>query len=238
MKYNFVYDTDFLEKNYIYLSDEEKLVVYATVVGEHNAIFYGHEPERLIKAIKVLASNYPFVEATNLLVDEVEEDLRKATDGILYMKDFDSWSIMTQQFFYPYSINDKNRRCQFIATATENPIDTVVPDIINNFDIIYECKNDNKTQRKGWNLKSWFGDIVKYHNSLHSGHYVTSTELEVDGYWLRTDAFLYLAELTKKNPVTARKVAMVSRSISDCNYDSLTDMGDVKLAEKLVGVCK
>lgn len=238
MKYNFVYDTDFLEKNCIYLSDEERLVVYATVVGEHNAIFYGHEPERLIKAIKVLTSNYPFIESSNILVDEVEEDLRKATAGILYLKDFDSWGIMTQQFFYPYSINDKNRGCQFIATATENPLDTVVPDMINNFDIIYECKNDFKAQRKRWHLNSTFRDIVEYHNSLHSGRYVTSTGLEIDSYWLRNDAFSYLVALTKKNPVTARKVAMVSRSISDCNYDSLTDMGDIQLAEKLVGVCK
>jgi hypothetical protein len=233
-----VYDTDFLEKNCIYLSDEERLVVLATVVGQHNAIFYGHEPERLIKAIKMLTSNYPFVEATNLLVAEVEEDLRKATDGILYMKDFDSWGIITQQFFYPYSINDKNRDCQFIATATENPFDTVVPDMINNFDIIYECKNDYKAQHKKWHLNSSFRDIVEYHDSLKSGHYVTSKELEVDGYWLRTDAFLYLTELTKINPVTARKVAMVSRSITDCNFDSITGIDEIRHAEKLVGVCK
>lgn len=169
---------------------------------------------------------------------EVEEDLRKATDGILYMKDFDSWGIITQQFFYPYSINDKNRDCQFIATATENPFDTVVPDMINNFDIIYECKNDNKNQLSKWNLNSYFKDIYEYHDSLKSGHYVTSTELEVDGYWLRTDAFLYLTELTKRNPVTARKVAMVSRSIADCNFDGLTDIAEIRHAEKLVGVCK
>lgn len=235
MKYNFVYDTDFLENNCTYLSEEEKRVVYATVVGKHNAIFYGYKPERLIEAIKMIASANPFVEMPS---PPAYTELCKSNGGIAYLKDFDSWGIVGQQYLYPFSINDKERSTQFIATATENPLNVVVPDMINNFDVIYECKDDVKIKRTSWNLKSSFRHVVDYHHSLHSGKHVTSTELEVNNYWLCNDAFSYLIELTKRNPVTARKVAMVSRSISDCNFDSLTGMGDILYAERLAGVYK
>lgn len=235
MKYNFVHDADFLEKNFIYLSVEEKEIVFETVVGKHNAIFYGYKPERLIKAIKKLTGDNPFVEISSLPTDA---ERHKAKDGVVYMKDFDSWGIIDQQYLYSFSRNDKERLAQFIATATENPLNTVVPDMINNFDIIYECKKGDQNHYAKWYINTTFREVYEFHRSLHSGKSVTSTELEVANYWLFDDAYSYINKLAKNNPVLARKVAMVSRSVSDCNFESLTDMGDVRIAERLVGVCQ
>ena len=234
MKYNFVYDTDFLEKNSLYITEEEMNVVFATIVGKHNAIFYGYKPERLIDAIKKLTSNYPFVEISNL--STIEDDLHKSNGGILYMKDFDSWSLIDQQFLYSHSVNDRERCCQFITTTIHNPLDTVVPDMINNFDIIYMCKEDEKHPYLRTKLATKFGKVLNYHDSLHSGRYVTSTELELESYWLCNDAYLYLCKLGKVNPVIGRKVAMVSRSVSDCENFSLTTLEDVHTAERICGL--
>lgn len=54
MKYSFVYDKDFEETHFVELSNEEIQAVVVTVVGGHNAIFYGYKPERIVKAIKLL----------------------------------------------------------------------------------------------------------------------------------------------------------------------------------------
>ena len=189
----------------------------------------------MVDAIKKLTASNPFIEISSPPTDA---ERHKADGGIVYMKDFDSWGIINQQYLYPFSINDKERLAQFIATATENPLDTVVPDMINNFDIIYECEHNYKEQHPRWLLNTTFNGINHYHHSLHSGKLVTSTELEVESYWLGNEALSYLNRLAKNNLVTARKVAMVSRSVSDCNENSLTDMSDIRCAEKLVGVCQ
>lgn len=234
MKYNFVYDTDFLKKNSLYLTEEEMNIVFATIVGKHNAIFYGHNPERLIEAIKKLTSNYPFIATPNPLW--IEDKMRKSNGGILYMSDFDAWSVIDQQYMYAFTKNDRERCSQFIATTTHDPLETVVPDIINNFDIIYRCKEDEKLPYARTQIATKFRGVSEYHNSLHSGRYVTSTELELEDYWLKTDAYRYLSELGKNNPVIGRKVSMVSRSVSDCKCHSLTTLEDVRIAEVICGL--
>lgn len=234
MKYNFVYDTDFLSKNVFNLSSEEVDVVLATIVGKHNAIFYGNKPERLVDAVRFLSHSERFVEQK--LFSGIDDGLQRAKKGIMYLKDFDVWLIIEQQFLYGHTLNEPSRLTQFIATTSLNPTEVVVPDVLNNFDIIYRCKEGENHICSREHVSTRLEGIIKYHNSLHSGKYITSTELEFDGYWLRNDAYLYLRELGKTNPVIARKVAMVSRSISDCNYDSLTVMGDIRYAESLTGV--
>jgi hypothetical protein len=236
MKYNFVYDTDFIEKNLLCLSGEECDVVFATVVGKHNAIFYGYKPERLVKAIKKLTTDYPFVEISNS--SKIGDDLHNANSGILCIKDFDSWSIVDQQFLYSHTLNDSSRCTQFIATTIHNPFETVVPDVINNFDIIYMCKEDNKNTYNKTKLSVGYAYISTFHNSLHSGRFITSTQLELENYWLMDNAYENLCELRKGNASIARKVAMVARSVSDCKHHTLTDMDDISIAERLCGLSK
>ena len=55
MNYKFIFDKDFSEKYMIELSQEELRIVIATVLGGHNALFYGYKPERLVNAIKSLS---------------------------------------------------------------------------------------------------------------------------------------------------------------------------------------
>ncbi len=236
MKYNFVYDTDFIEKNIIYLSEEEVKVIFATVVGKHNAIFFGYKPERLVKAIKKLTADYPFVETAN--PSNIENDLHNAQDGILCIKDFDSWGIIDQQFLYGHTLNDPCRCSQFVATTIHNPFVTVVPDIINNFDIIYMCKEGDKNAYNKNKLLVGYNYVSSFHNGLHSGRYVTSTELALDGYWLTDGAYANLCERRKGDSVIARKVAMVSRSVSDCKHNSLTCNDDISIAERLCGLIR
>lgn len=234
MKYNFVYDADFLEKNSLYLSQEEMDIVLATVIGKHNAIFYGYQPERLIIAIKRLTSDFQFVEILNL--NSIEEKLPTSNDGILYTKDFDSWSIIDQQYLYAFSINDIGRSGQFIATTIHNPFETLVPDLINNFDIIYMCKGGEKSRYPKERLALKYRNISDFHHTLTSGKHITSTELQLRNYWLCNDAYDYLLKLSKNNPIIGRKVFTVSRSVSDCTFHNLTSIDDVHIAEGMCGV--
>lgn len=55
MNYRFIFDKEFSDKYMIELSQEELRIVIATVLGGHNALFYGYKPERLVNAIKSLA---------------------------------------------------------------------------------------------------------------------------------------------------------------------------------------
>lgn len=234
MKYNFVYDTDFIEKNILCLSEEECNVVFATVVGKHNAIFYGYKPERLVKAIKKLTTDYPFAETSS--PSKIGDDLHNANCGILYIKDFNSWGVIDQQFLYSYTLNDRSRCVQTIATTSLNPFKSVVPDIINNFDIIYMCKEGDKHSFNKTELSIGYAYISTFHNSLHSGRFITSTQLSLANYWLMDNAYEYLCDMEKRNPVIARKVAMVSRSVSDYKHHTLTDREDISIAERLCGL--
>ena len=236
MKYNFVYDTDFIEKNILCLSAEEVDVVFATVIGKHNAIFCGYKPERLINAVKFLSHSERFVEQK--LFSDLGIGLENATEGIMYLKDFDVWTVIEQHYLYGHTLNDSNRCTQFIATTTHNPFESVVPDIINNFDIIYMCKEDDKHSFNKTKLSVGYEYIRVFHNSLHSGRFITSTQLALDNYWLMDNAYGYLCYKWKRVPVIARKVAMVSRSVSDCKHHTLTDMDDISIAERLCGLSK
>ena len=236
MKYNFVYDTDFLAKNVFNLSAEEVDIVLATIIGKHNAIFYGNKPERLVDAVKFLSHSERFVEQK--LFSDIEIGLQNAKEGIMYLKDFDVWSIIEQQFLYSHTVNDPMRCTQFIATTVYNPSEVIVPDVLNNFDIIYRCKEGENHICSRERVSTRLEGIIEYHNSLHSGKCITSTELKLEGYWLWDDAFSYLLERGKTNPVIARKVAMVSRSVSDCKRNSLTTKDDIHTAEYMCGLRK
>lgn len=236
MKYNFVYDTDFLAKNVFNLSTEEVDIVLATIIGKHNAIFYGNKPERLVDAVKFLSHSERFVEQK--LFSGIDDGLQNAKKGIMYLKDFDVWSIIEQQFLYGHTINDPTRVTQFIATTILNPTEVVVPDVLNNFDIIYRCKEGENHICSRERVSTKLEGIIEYHNSLHSGKCITSTELKLEGYWLWNDAYSYLCKLVETNPVIARKVSMVSRSVSDCKRNSLTSMDDIHTAEYMCGLRK
>lgn len=54
MKYRFTHDAEYLKTHIVDLSENEMLAVLCTVLGGHNAEFYGYKTERIDNAIKLL----------------------------------------------------------------------------------------------------------------------------------------------------------------------------------------
>ena len=229
MKYNFVYDTEVLESMSNILSEDEIKIVLATVIGKHNAIFYGYNPERLIKAIKRITDTTKFVEQ-NAFCD-VDAGLYKSMGGIMYLKDFDVWKTMEQQFLYGHTLNAPIRTTQFIATVSGIPSNNIVPDVLNNFDIVYRCKEYCQTLTSNEKLLHKLESGIRYKDRLRSGDYTTSTELGIESYWLDCDAYYYVKRTEENNPVYARKIALVARSLSDIEHVARTELEQLQEAE-------
>lgn len=102
MKYNFVFDKDFLGNKTFCLSDMERFVVLAAVVGGHNVALSGYHTERLVSAIKYLRDkNTPFVSVeSNIehyeLIGKFSDSgikqgfVTDADGGVLHFSDLDS----------------------------------------------------------------------------------------------------------------------------------------------------
>lgn len=54
MKYKFTHDAEYLKTHIADLSEDEMLAVLCTILGGHNAEFYGYQTERIDNAIKLL----------------------------------------------------------------------------------------------------------------------------------------------------------------------------------------
>lgn len=54
MKYRFTHDAEYLKTHIVDLSENEMLAVLCTILGGHNAEFYGYKTERINNAIKLL----------------------------------------------------------------------------------------------------------------------------------------------------------------------------------------
>ena len=54
MKYKFTHDAEYLKTHIADLSENEMLAVLCTILGGHNAEFYGYKTERIDNAIKLL----------------------------------------------------------------------------------------------------------------------------------------------------------------------------------------
>ena len=230
MKYNFVYDTEVLESMSNILSEDEIKIVLATVIGKHNAIFYGYKPERLIKAIKRLSNETMFVEQNTF--SDIEDGLCNSIDGIMYLKDFDVWKVAEQQFLYGHTLNDSSRTTQFIANVSITPSACVIPDVLNNFDIVYKCTNSLQTPMSNETIKQKLNAGIWFRRKLRSGQYTTSTELRVERFWMDSDVYSNVERLSEENnPVYAKKIALVARSLSDIEQSTYTEMKQLHEAE-------
>lgn len=229
MKYNFVYDTDVL-KNLINLSAEEIDVVLATLIGSHNAIFYGHKPERLVDAIKKLESQKFHVCKSP---EDFDETIASSNNGILHLENLGSWSFLEQRFLYGHTLNDDQRTTQFIATTKEKPSECIAPDILNNFDIVYKCKPSCVTPQNTGDLVNKLESSKRFQGGLLSGSHRTSTSLIVDTYWMTYNAYTDIKKLSKTNSVYARKIAIVARSLSDISHTHMTSTEEVEKAKSL-----
>lgn len=103
MKYNFVFDQEFLGNSLFDLSEEECDIVRAVVTGGHNICIRGYRPERIVNAIKAVINAFnpcPMIEAPSSI--DIENfcgggtDLKMgsvslANNGILIMRDLDNF---------------------------------------------------------------------------------------------------------------------------------------------------
>lgn len=102
MKYKFIINEPVLDGQFVALSETEKDIVIATVVGYHSLLLEGFQTERITKAIKLLRDyNKPFVTVHEDCTDNeligiherggVTEGLvTEADGGYLYAKDLSS----------------------------------------------------------------------------------------------------------------------------------------------------
>lgn len=237
MKYKFVYDTEVICNN-SNLTPEERNVVIATVVGKHNALFYGCNPERLVKAVKKLSELFIEVEH-GCSVDKLigcgvysSGYIQQAEKGVLFVDGLDSYNADFQSNLRGCSINYENRVLQLIATTAIAPYYGVRRELLDNFDIVYQCKNEERRIRPYSDLIDKMNSINKFRSTLLSGRHVTATFAEIDTYWNLSSFQQYYEQLReRKGNVIAMKLAKVARSVSDITKDQMTGYGDLKIAE-------
>lgn len=115
MKYKFKFDENFLADKYVLLSAIEKTVVMSVILGRHNAVFYGYEPERLVNIIKMLKTvDTSFVEVPkNCSIVELcgggselkQGYMTDADKGILYMPDLQGYRSSVISMLTPALLN-------------------------------------------------------------------------------------------------------------------------------------
>lgn len=71
MKYKFTHDAEYLKTHIADLSENEMLAVLCTILGGHNAEFYGYQTERINNAIKLLEEKVQGIIPFNDKIEQV-----------------------------------------------------------------------------------------------------------------------------------------------------------------------
>lgn len=108
MKYKFVMPPNLAPKMFD-LSEEEVRIVLATVLGHHNAIFWGYKPERLATAVRYLSDD------NILMLCDIGRD-----EQIRLMNGFDTDS-------------------QHILVLSNTPSSSVICGLVEKFSVVYKC---------------------------------------------------------------------------------------------------
>lgn len=248
MKYHFVYDEAYLALRDLRLSDEECKVVLATVIGNHNALFYGYKPERLVNEIKKLSSHMRFsregefmgfvdIDAENMHVPSVEhytDYCDYAKNGGVYIKGIENMSLQLQT---ELSIKSENttREFQLVATATTpgSVINSVIIPLLDNFDIVYKCKGKGITYRTTQDLIKTLEKTVRYRVGLTSGQHITGRFTDSNMCYGNSDVrTLYNSESRTDNKKPFKYIK-VARSFADLDGENLTLLRHYNLAKEL-----
>lgn len=188
MKYKFVYDADFIAKNNLCLSEEEVRIVLATVLGQHNAIFWGYKPERLAKAVSCLSDN-----------------------GILILNDI---GLDKQQ----YLMNNFDKDKQYMLVESTPPSSTIICGLIEKFSVVYKCveaETCDFTASSKSVLRNRIEQCNFTRRRWDSTGYIQGKLPTLQRFWV-TDNFwnLYIDSKTLDG-FKAIKFAAVARSLSD-----------------------
>ena len=182
MKYKFIFDKE-ISDSFIYLSDEEKRIVLATVLGTHCAIFYGHNPERLCEAIGRLTElDIKKVDCKNLPYSREEKKSIVPQNGLLYCENFD---FADEEFKSIVEESYRTLPIQVIATMTS--VSDCECSLFDYFDIFYKCK-DNADSVFSKRMCMEVISKAKYErSSWDSGQYTIGRENSFKHIWYKQD---------------------------------------------------
>lgn len=216
MKYKFVYDDSFLKDNGVFLSNREFRVALATAVGNHNAFFYGYDPERLVKAVKLI-HNYAgkFIKVPEGTT-HLESCVASANDGVLYIPhiyDRDISFVSSLEF-----ITDNGRRSWQVLCTSQIPpqamfTENIQPyNILSDFDIVFCCGDINPQLFSKTQFRQAIINANDNRKHWESGNHITGRLSSVKCYWYNNERNYYTDSAAGTREFSALKVA---RSLSD-----------------------
>jgi hypothetical protein len=229
MRYKFTYDKAFLDANLLNISSEEVKIILATVIGNHNAIFWGYKPERLADAVKRLSN----IGSIQVFSDNCDSLMYTDTDSLYYLKDLNKYDSDTLKRIEMNSVNN-TRQSQFIATIEGTPTELLDKGLLKNFDVIFKCTDDNKPEVFISTLRDDIRRAKRYRNNWASGEYITGRCDNPYEYWYSSEALDgYKACKYAHGNDIALKYLKVARSIADIKGDSIAYKTDLLMARSL-----
>lgn len=229
MRYKFTYDQAFLDANILNLSSEEKSIVLATVIGNHNAIFWGYKPERLADAVKRL-SNIECVPTSSYNCDAL---MYTDSESLYYLKDLNKYNSDTLKRIEMNSVNC-TRQSQFIATIEGTPTEVLDKGLLKNFDVIFKCTDDNKPEVFISTLRDDIRRAKRYRSNWASGEYITGRCDTPYGYWYSSEALVrYKSFKYVHGNDIALKYLKVARSLADIEGSSMAFVSNWLMAKTL-----
>ena len=248
MKYHFVYDEEYLSLRDLQLSSEEYKVVLATVIGNHNAIFYGYKPERLVNAVKKISKSMKFriegefkgfldVSVDNSVVplgitERYFDFCNCAENGGVYIKNLDEMCLNLQTELSD-KVDNFSRKFQLVATTTQTPKESILEPLLNNFDIVYKCENEGFTNKSLDDMKTDLKSAIIYREGLVSGGFISGRFVDDSRCYPYATVERRYKNYRDENPITALKYLKVSRSLADIERCSGIADEYYKLAESL-----
>lgn len=229
MRYKFTYDKAFLDANLLNLSFEEVKIILATVVGNHNAIFWGYKPERLADAVKRLTN----IGSIQVFSDNCDSLMYSDSESLYYLKDLNKYDSDTLKRIALSSVNS-TRQSQFIATMEGTPTELLDKGLLKNFDVIFHCTDGNKFEVFVSSLKDDIREAKRHRSNWNSGHYITGRFDNPQSYWYSTDAWdRYNSFRRSCNEDIALKLIKVSRSLADIEGCSMAYVSNWVMAKSL-----
>ena len=242
MKYKFIFDEGFESNIFLNLTTEELGVVLATVIGKHNALFFGYKPERLINAIKKLSSGqfgYIIADDESLTAHDISffrsHFVTKVGEGTIIVPNINSDKGTLFYDTLRIASENDNRQCNIVVYDTDEP-DTdneYVRLYLENFDIVYKCKDFDTTGISLKEARSRLKSTLEFRQNLTSGKYYSGMFTSIDTYWSTTECFNKFSELYSTDSVHAKKFMKVARSISDVRLKINTSVSDLNSAMNL-----
>ena len=250
MKYNFVFDKDFLGNKTFCLSDRERFIVLAAVVGGHNVALSGYHTERLVSAIKYLRDkNAPFVsvesniEDIDLIGNLSDSGLKQgfvtdADGGVLHFSDLNLQNTGVTSWLQTVMGNGWIKLCNSGEVRTlPAKFQLIAENCVNNTtekycDIIFRCnKNDQRTL---WTLTELQRQVRKTKENHSLNSVIGGKNCDIK------DTFGLKLTSTAKAMVSEQSIEVdtlrLARTIADIYCHSLTFSSDIEIAKCLQNI--